>query len=1061
MASKKTIWDLALNISGKGTEASQAIRTVKKQLEDLKAAAGQAGKDWKEFTGNAKKLALGFAGGAAAATAGVVAMANSFAEAGDKAAKTSAALGIGAEAYQELSYAMGQSGLSAQEFDSALEKFNLTVRQGAAGNEAMQKQLAAVGLSASKLAGMKPEQAMERLSDYMKSLPDDAKRTQAAVTLFGKTAGPKMMAAMAQGSEGLRQLSQEARDLGIVISDEQAKQSEEYVSAKTRLVQSFTGMKNQFIGGAIGPLAEAFDHLKDAVVEQMPAIRELGKNFGQWLGEAVKRLPEIIAKIKEFAANVWDNVSKVKDFLGGWKNLAKMLAGLAIAPAFISGLKTAFSFGNLIHETFKKVPNILGKGGKTGALAFAKLGAAALPIIGIIAGIAAVIYTVVKNFDALKQYALDCFKRIAQAFSGGTGEITIDWKMIKEAAVTVLAFIEKTVLVVIKTAMNAIASAIQIAVGAFKVLWGVVQTVWAIIETGIKIISALFRGDLSGVIEAVSSLFARVGNIGRDMFDGLWAIASGIGDFFKNFFKDIFEYIKFFGVDVAGIFNNIKSSVTGVTDWFKRGFSNAANFVKGLPGNVSNAFGNAFTKIQSVSGTAAEFIKNGFGNAVTNIKGFAGSLGNKFLNIFTNIKNKAGSGAAFISDAFFNGLEAIKTRFPELGAVADAVAKAIQNILSAASGAAKGVFQALGNAAKLVFWPIETAIKVIAGLFTGGLSGAVEAFQGQIGKLGEIFSGIFGGIKTAIGSLIDLWKNLFQGGFDFINKIAGGLPEPFQKAFAGIKIIMDGFTGFWKNVFSSAISAVKNIAALLPNLFTDPMGTIKAIIGETGGFFKNVFQGAIDAVKGIIDGFAEKFGGVFVSIKEKIEGFVNFFKEKMAAVKDFFGGIGGSIGEKTGSVFGGRGKGADMPGHAAGGIFKQRHIAEIAEKGAEAVVPLNNTSQGFGIWKQAGELGGYLKTASEQSPAVSAAASVSAAAQPVKTPEPSPVMAAAARRISAGNNAINVTFTQKNTFSGAVPDKETVTQLAVAGQQAADDLEIRVKTALENIMRNRHRVSFA
>jgi cytochrome c556 len=302
VASKKTIWDLSLEIAGKDTGASQAIRTVKKQLEDLKGATKQLGKDWKDFTGNASKLALGVAGGVTAATAGVIAMANSFAETGDKVAKTSAAIGIGIEAYQGLQYAMGQSGVSAEEFDKALQKFNLTVRQGAAGNAAAQKQLEDIGLSAQKLAGMKPEQAMERLSDYMNTLPSDAERTRVAVTLFGKAAGPKMMAAMKQGSAGLRQMMDEAKSLGIVLTEEQAYQSEAYGDAMDRLKQSVTGMKNQFIGGAIGPLTEAFDHLKDAIVDQMPAIQELGAKFGVWLGELVQRLPEIIAKIKEFGA---------------------------------------------------------------------------------------------------------------------------------------------------------------------------------------------------------------------------------------------------------------------------------------------------------------------------------------------------------------------------------------------------------------------------------------------------------------------------------------------------------------------------------------------------------------------------------------------------------------------------------------------------------------------------------------------------------------------------------------------------------------------------------------
>jgi hypothetical protein len=718
---KKTVWDLALNISGKGTEASQAIRTVKKQLDDLKGAADQLGKDWKAFTGNATKLALGFTGGVAAATAGVVSMANSFAAAGDKAAKTSAALGIGVEAYQELTYAMGQSGLSAQEFDTALQKFNLTVRQGAVGNEAMQKQLLAVGLSAQKLAGMKPEQAMERLSDYMQSLPNDAKRTQAAVALFGKTAGPKMMAAMKQGSEGLRQLSQEARDLGIVISDEQAKQSVAYGSALTRLKESVTGMKNQFIGSAIGPLTEAFDHLKKAIVEQMPAIQELGRNFGLWLGETVKRLPEIIEKIKEFAANVWDNVNKVKDFVGGWKNLSKILAGLAVAPTLISGLKTVFSFGKLISIAMKGLPLIMSKMG----LAAVPISGALLPIIGIIAGIALVIYTVVKNFDTLKQYALDCIERIKSAFSDATGGMAVDWQKVGEVAKNILGIImsilEGGVLFVIKTVMNAITSAIQIIIGAFKVLW---------------------------------------------------------------------------------------------------------------------------------------------------------------------------------------------------------------------------------NVLKLIFWPWETIIKVIIGLFTGGFTGALDALKGQFTKLGEIFNGIWDGIKIYIQGFVDFFKNIFKDAIDFV----GGL------------------------------------------------------FGKTG----------------------EKVGTV------------------VSAVKGFFDG----------------GKKVDIVGHASGGIFTQPHIAEIAEKGAEAIVPLNNTSQGFDIWKQAGELGGYVKTASEQSPAISAAASVSAATPSIKTPESSPVMAAAAQRISSGDTVVNVEFKMTNNFNGGTPDSNTASQISAAGEQARNDFESKVKSIFDSIMRDRMRLSY-
>jgi hypothetical protein len=162
-------------------------------------------------------------------------------------------------------------------------------------------------------------------------------------------------------------------------------------------------MKNQFIGSAIGPLTEAFDHLKDAIVEQMPAIREVGKAFGQWLGDTVKRLPEIIAKIKEFGSWVKNTVTGIKNFVGGWKNLAKILAGLAIAPTFISGLKVVWSLGKFIKIAIGAIGPILG--GLSGG--FGAMAAAALPIIGIIAGIAAAAFLIVKNWDKVKPVVLN------------------------------------------------------------------------------------------------------------------------------------------------------------------------------------------------------------------------------------------------------------------------------------------------------------------------------------------------------------------------------------------------------------------------------------------------------------------------------------------------------------------------------------------------------------------------------------------------------------------------------------------------------------------------------
>ena len=600
---KNTFWNLELEINGKDKGAYQAILTIKKQLEDLNVSAGQLNKDFKSFTSNATKLALGVAGGVAAATAGVVAMANTFAETGDKVAKTSDRIGIGIEAYQGLSYAMQQSGLSAEEFDGALEKFNLTVKQGAAGNDAVAKQLLNIGLSAKKLAGMKPEQAMMRLSEYMNSLPEDAARTTAAVTLFGKAAGTKMMAAMKQGSAGMQALMKEAKSLGIVLSEEQARQSESFISSRDRLKQSVVGMKNQFIGGAIGPLTEAFDHLKDAMVEQMPAIQELGAKFGKWLGEMVKRLPEIIAKIKEFGAWVKNTATRISEFAGGWKNVAKILAGLAIAPTLISGLKMVWSLGKFIRIAMSAIGPIL-TSLVTGG--FAPMAAAALPIIGIIAGIAAAIagvILIVKNWEKITAWMKEHKDTlILVGIAVGTLTAAIVAYNVAQAIANAGG-----VVAVARMGAQAVATG---ALAAATGVWNVVAGIGTAVTTAFGAAMAFLTSPITVVVLAIGAVIAIVYLLIKH-WDKVKEVAGKVWDWITEKIGAAVDFIK-------NIFSGIRDFFSGVWDAIKQGPSATLEYLK-------NAFFNLFDSIKQ----KIEAFVNFFKEKMEAVKSFFGSIGDK------------------------------------------------------------------------------------------------------------------------------------------------------------------------------------------------------------------------------------------------------------------------------------------------------------------------------------------------------------------------------------------------------------------------------------------------
>jgi len=710
---RKTIWDLSLEIAGKDKGASAALKTVKKQVENVQAAGKQLGKDFKEFAANAGKLALGVAGGVAAATAGVVALANTFAETGDKVAKTSERLGIGIEAYQGLSYAMQQSGLSAEEFDGALEKFNLTVRQGAAGNETARKQLEEIGLSAQKLAGMKPEHAMERLSEYMKSLPNDAERTRVAVTLFGKAAGPKMMAAMKQGKDGIQNLMKEAKSLGIVLTEEQAHQSEAYRSAQTRLMQSVTGMKNQFISGAIGPLTEAFDHLKNAVVEQMPDIQELGKKFGQWLGDLVKRLPEIIAKIKELGTWVKDTVNKVKDFVGGWGNLGKILATLVIAPTLISGIKTLSSTVNFLYRSFDSVKNIARKvfgaisdGALNGVIAIGKQTAA----------------LVAQNAVWLAQKVAI----LAQAAAQGVVKVaTMAW-----TGVQWLLNVAMTAnpIGVIIMAIAALIAGIIALIANWDDVKEAVGKVWDWICEKISAAVDFIVGIWEGIVDFFSGIWDGIKDIASSAWDGIKGVFSTVG----GFFEDVWDGVK----DLA---SEAWDGITDVASSAWDGIKNAAQYHPLVIGfNKIKEYGPAaFEKVKEVAGNVFDKVKNIASGALEKIKEKFPGLAEKGQKVFSALKAAAGGDFSKIKEIGAGAIDKLKNGFSSFKNFASEKLGFIGDFFS-------GIFDKIKAAFQSVIDFFQAGIEKIKGFF----SGIKDAVGGFFSGIGDFFGGLFGNNKN-------------------------------------------------------------------------------------------------------------------------------------------------------------------------------------------------------------------------------------------------------------------------------------------------------------------------
>lgn len=239
-------------------------------------------------------------------------------EYGDELNKASQASGIARDALQELRYAANLADVSNEEFTASINVLTRTMRAAKDGSEEQGKAFKKLGIHVTdakgKLRGA--DDVMSDVAEHLSKMPDGAEKTALAMQFFGR-AGAKMIPILNEGADGLAEMRQEARDLGLVMDDEAVKASEELNDNLTRLKMIGQGLWRQ----AIGPL--------------IPAMNRLVERFLKWRKENAIILGQ---KIRQYVGYLIKAVEALADALGFViKNMTmiKILAA-SVAAAWIA-----------------------------------------------------------------------------------------------------------------------------------------------------------------------------------------------------------------------------------------------------------------------------------------------------------------------------------------------------------------------------------------------------------------------------------------------------------------------------------------------------------------------------------------------------------------------------------------------------------------------------------------------------------------------------------------------------------------------------------------------------
>ena len=190
--------------------------------------------------------------------------AKSFADSGADLLLMSQRTGVSVEALSALSYAAGQTGVSAEALESGLGKMARTIQAAADGSQAAQGELAGLGVTLNELMDLAPDEQFKRLAEGIAGIANPTTRAARAMDVFGR-GGRDLLPLLNQGAEGLQKFKDRAIELDLIKTTRSAQEAFKLKLAFEAAGNSIKGLYNA-IGGTIAPAVTA------AIGKIMPLI---------------------------------------------------------------------------------------------------------------------------------------------------------------------------------------------------------------------------------------------------------------------------------------------------------------------------------------------------------------------------------------------------------------------------------------------------------------------------------------------------------------------------------------------------------------------------------------------------------------------------------------------------------------------------------------------------------------------------------------------------------------------------------------------------------------------
>jgi phage-related protein len=465
---------------------------------------------------------------------------------GDEIDKESQKLGLATDTYQELAYAMEMSGASIGDISKGMMNITNAIADTENGVEGASEKFDALGVSLQNVDGsMKSsEQVLMESIDALASMTDETQRNALANDIFGRSYAD-LKPLLNSGSEGIKELMQEAEEYGMVMSQDGVNASADFDDSLTRLNGTIGGIKKSMVGNLLPSVTTVINGFSDLANGSQGASAMIKVGIYQMIDEIKTMIPEMLSFVQTMSDTIIEIAPTVISALvdGIMTTIPQLI------PTVVSVLDA------IVQMVVDNIPHLLVGGIRI--------------ITGLADGIAGAIPNLISQIPTLISNIVEVITDyLPDLVQSGLSLITALADGIMEAIPNLIAQVPTIITSLVNTLLDNIPMIIETGI---SLLTSLVTNMDAIITAIVDALPTLITGLVDGLLEhlpeiidaGVSLLVALVSN----MDDILAGVVGAIPDILDAMVSALLE-----GVDAMAdvglqLIQGLWNGISDATDW--------------------------------------------------------------------------------------------------------------------------------------------------------------------------------------------------------------------------------------------------------------------------------------------------------------------------------------------------------------------------------------------------------------------------------------------------------------------------------------------------------------